>query len=153
MTGTVQKKKGASGKEYLYIILSYKDPMTFKRKQKSISTGLKAKGNKRKAETLIPELIKKFEYLERPVADYLHMMEDISTIRKKEAEREELLARLEKMQGGNVGQLEEEKERLKEQQVLNEKNLEQIRKEIWGRESRIRQADVQYLDISSQLKE
>ena len=32
------------------------------------------------------------EYLERPVADYLHMMEDISTIRKKEAEREELLA-------------------------------------------------------------
>ena len=57
------------------------------------------------------------------------------------------------MQGGNVGQLEEEKERPKEQQVLNEKNLEQIRKEIWGRESRIRQADVQYLDISSQLKE
>ena len=93
------------------------------------------------------------EYLERPAADYLHMMADISTIRKKEAEREELLARLEKMQGGNVGQLEEEKERLKEQQVLNEKNLEQIRKEIWGRESRIRQADVQYLDISSQLKE
>lgn len=76
MTGTVQKKKGASGKEYLYIILSYKDPMTFKRKQKSISTGLKAKGNKRKAETLIPELIKKFEYLERPVS--LEISRDIS---------------------------------------------------------------------------
>ena len=76
MTGTVQKKKGASGKEYLYIILSYKDPMTFKRKQKSISTGLKAKGNKRKAETLIPELIKKFEDLERPVS--LGISRDIS---------------------------------------------------------------------------
>ena len=36
------------------------------------------------------------EYLERPAADYLHMMADISTIRKKEAEKEELLARLER---------------------------------------------------------
>lgn len=93
------------------------------------------------------------EYLERPTAEYLHMMEDVSVIYKKEQEKEELLARLEKMQGENVGDLEKQKDSLKEKQVQMEKSLEQIRKEIWSRESKIRQADAQYLDISSQLEE
>ncbi len=93
------------------------------------------------------------EYLERPTADYLHMMEDVAIIYKKEQEKEDLLARLEKMQGENVGQLEKQKESLKEKQLQMEKNLEEIRKEIWGRESKIRQADTQYLDISGQLEE
>ena len=64
MKGTIQKKKVKSGKEYLYVFLSYKDPKTSKRKQKIVSTGLLAKGNKRKAEKLIPGLIEEYGYLE-----------------------------------------------------------------------------------------
>lgn len=65
MKGTVQKKKMRSGKEYFTICLTYQDPYTNKRKQKVVSTGLEVKGNKRKAQNMIPSLIEKYEYLER----------------------------------------------------------------------------------------
>lgn len=65
MKGTVQKKKMRSGKEYFTICLTYQDPYTNKRKQKVVSTGLEIKGNKRKAQNMIPSLIEKYEYLER----------------------------------------------------------------------------------------
>ena len=57
MTGFVQEKKGK-----LYIVLSYKDEEKWK--VKWISTGLKAKGNIRKAERTIPDVIEKYSYLE-----------------------------------------------------------------------------------------
>lgn len=66
MKGTVQVKKMRSGKEYLVISLSYVDPDTSKRKQKVVSTGLEARGNKRKAQSMIPDLIKKYSFLELP---------------------------------------------------------------------------------------
>lgn len=68
MKGTVQVKKMRSGKEYLVICLSYLDPDTNKRKQKVISTGLEAKGNKRKAQSMIPDFLEKYAYLEIPHA-------------------------------------------------------------------------------------
>lgn len=58
MKGTVQSKITKKGTEYLYIYLDYTDPITHKRKQKAISTGLEAKGNKRKAEKLIKDISK-----------------------------------------------------------------------------------------------
>ena len=61
MKGTVQSKQTKKGTEYLYI-----DPETQKRKQKVISTGLVARGNKRKAESMIKESIEKYQYLEAP---------------------------------------------------------------------------------------
>ncbi len=66
MKGTVQSKITKKGVEYLYIYLSYCDPITKKRRQKVISTGLTAKGNKRKAEAMIKDLIEKYQYLEAP---------------------------------------------------------------------------------------
>ena len=57
MKGTVQSKQTKKGTEYLYIYLDYIDPETQKRKQKVISTGLVARGNKRKAESMIKESI------------------------------------------------------------------------------------------------
>lgn len=66
MKGTVQLKKMRSGKEYLVICLSYIDPDTNKRKQKIISTGLEVKGNKRKAQSMIPQMIEQYSYLEMP---------------------------------------------------------------------------------------
>ena len=64
MKGTVQSKITKKGIEYLYIYLSYTDPDTHKRRQKVISTGLEAKGNKRRAEKMINEYIEKYQYLE-----------------------------------------------------------------------------------------
>lgn len=64
MTGTVQPKTLPSGKTYLYICLSYKDPKTGKWKQKTVPTGLEAKGNKRKAQALVTSKIEEFSYLE-----------------------------------------------------------------------------------------
>lgn len=66
MKGTVQTKRTKKGSEYLYISLSYTDPYTQKRKQKMIATGLPAKGNKRKAEGMIDDYIKQYQYLEAP---------------------------------------------------------------------------------------
>ena len=55
MKGTVQTKTTKKGIEYLYIYLDYTDPITHKWKQKAVSTGLEAKGNKRRAEKMIQE--------------------------------------------------------------------------------------------------
>ncbi|HCT90127.1 MAG TPA: hypothetical protein DF613_01900 [Lachnospiraceae bacterium] len=66
MKGTVQSKTTKKGVEYLYIYLNYKDPITGKRKQKVIATGLTAKGNKRKAEAMVNDMVEKYKYLEAP---------------------------------------------------------------------------------------
>ncbi len=65
MTGSLRTKKSSSGKEYYYVHLSYKDPHTQKWKTKDIKTEYDVKGNKRKAEGLIPGYVKKYSYLER----------------------------------------------------------------------------------------
>lgn len=64
MTGTVQSKTLRSGKTYLYIYLSYKDPQTGKWKQKTVPTGLEEKRNKRKAQAMVASIIEKYSYLE-----------------------------------------------------------------------------------------
>lgn len=69
MKGTVQSKVTAKGNVYLYICLSYLDPITQKRKQKVVSTGLTARGNKRKAEAMVGACIEKYQYLEAPRPD------------------------------------------------------------------------------------
>ena len=69
MKGTIQSKTTKKGVEYLYIYLSYCDPVTKRRKQKVVSTGLTAKGNKRKAESMINGLIERYQYLEAPQTD------------------------------------------------------------------------------------
>lgn len=69
MKGTVQTKTTKKGVPYLYIYLDYIDPVTKKRRQKAVSTGLTAKGNKRKAESMIKDVIEKYQYLEAPVTD------------------------------------------------------------------------------------
>lgn len=69
MKGTVQSKTTKKGVEYLYIYLDYIDPITQKRKQKVVSTGLAAKGNKRKAEAMVKDMIEKYQYLEAPQAN------------------------------------------------------------------------------------
>lgn len=67
MTGTLRIIKG---KPYYYVSLSYKDPITKIWKNKTISTGLSVKNNKRKAEALIPSLIKEYAYLEKIPEEY-----------------------------------------------------------------------------------
>ena len=57
MTGILVPKKLKSGKEYFYVKLNYHDHHTGERKQKMLATGLEVKGNKRKAEAMIPKLI------------------------------------------------------------------------------------------------
>ena len=52
MTGSLQTKKLASGKEYYYIVLNFYTP-DGKRRPKWVSTGLPVKGNKRKAEAML----------------------------------------------------------------------------------------------------
>lgn len=64
MTGTLYSKTLPSGKSYFYIYLSYKEPLTGKWKQKTVSTGLETKGNKRKAHDMIASTIEKYSYLE-----------------------------------------------------------------------------------------
>lgn len=59
MTGSLQKKTLADGKEYYYMVLNFYDKHTKKRKPKWIPTGLIVKGNKRKAEQLLHETLAK----------------------------------------------------------------------------------------------
>ena len=65
MTGTLIIKTLNSGKAYYYVKLSWQDPKTGNRKQKMLGTGLETKGNKRKAEKALRELIDKNKYLEK----------------------------------------------------------------------------------------
>ena len=60
MTGSLQKKRLANGKEYYYIVLNFYDKHTKKRKPKWIPTNLLVKGNKRKAEQMLHEAIAKY---------------------------------------------------------------------------------------------
>ena len=72
MKGTVQSKTTKKGIEYLYIYLDYTDPVTRKRRQKVVSTGLTAKGNKRKAEAMIKSVIEKYQYIGSAPNKYRH---------------------------------------------------------------------------------
>jgi integrase len=65
MTGTLTTKK-----DYYYIKLSYKEPVSHKWKQKMIATHLSVKGNKRKAESLKNEALVNYAYLENLPAEY-----------------------------------------------------------------------------------
>ncbi len=58
MTGSIQEKD-----KKLYIVLHYKIN-TEQHKNKWVSTGLPARGNKKKAEAMIPEVIEKYKTLE-----------------------------------------------------------------------------------------
>jgi len=69
MTGSLQSKKQKSGKTYFYIILSYKNSKTNRWCQKSIATNLEIKGNKRKADTMITDYVKKYSYLEQSASE------------------------------------------------------------------------------------
>ena len=64
MTGTLIKKKTSKNREYFYINLSFKDPLTKEWKTKTVRTGLQVQGNKRKAEKMIPDMIEKYQHLE-----------------------------------------------------------------------------------------
>lgn len=57
MTGSLQKKTLADGKEYYYMVLNFYDKHTRKRKPKWIPTNLPVKGNKRKAEQMLHETL------------------------------------------------------------------------------------------------
>ncbi|MCD8014431.1 MAG: site-specific integrase [Lachnospiraceae bacterium] len=77
MTGSIIAKKMSSGKDFFYVHLSYKDPFTQKWKTKDIRTGLEIKGNKRKAEALVNEIIEKYSYLERLTPEQSDINPDI----------------------------------------------------------------------------
>ena len=64
MTGTLRTRTLSSGKSFYYINLSYKDPRTNKWKDKTISTGIEVKNNKRKAEAMIKQILEQYAYLE-----------------------------------------------------------------------------------------
>ena len=64
MTGTLTIRKTSSGKEYYYIRLKYKDSKTGEWKDKIVKTGLEIKNNKKRAQAMISDMIKKYEYLE-----------------------------------------------------------------------------------------
>lgn len=74
MTGTLITKKMRSGKKFLYIQLSYKNPKTGKWEKKQIPTGLEEKGNKKKANKMIPQMIEEYAYLEGNIG---HLVVDI----------------------------------------------------------------------------
>ncbi len=69
MTGSLQQKKLASGNTYFYVKLQFKDH-TGKWRHKTIGTGLEVKNNKRKAESLINDIITKHAYLEDTPAEF-----------------------------------------------------------------------------------
>ncbi|MCD7826010.1 MAG: site-specific integrase [Clostridiaceae bacterium] len=64
MTGSLVTKQASSGKEYYYVQLSYKEPITQKWKKKTVRTGLEVKGNKRRAEGMLREMLETYAYLE-----------------------------------------------------------------------------------------
>ena len=63
MTGTLITKKMRSGKKFLYVQLSYKNPQTGKWDKKQVPTGLEERGNKKKAAAMIPEIMEQYAYL------------------------------------------------------------------------------------------
>ncbi len=109
MRGNLIIKTTSSGRELYYIALSYKDPLTGKWKSKTVSTGLDAKGNKRKAETLRREAESNFAYLElqtssnagftpeTPLTDYLDYWIELKKIDLKKITWEAYDARVQHM--------------------------------------------------------
>ena len=69
MTGSICEKNFKSGNSYLYIVLHYKDARSGKWRNKMVSTGLPAAGNKRKAKAMIYPVIEKYAYLEEIPAE------------------------------------------------------------------------------------
>ena len=65
MEASVQSKTQRSGRSYFYIVLSYKEYKTQKNMTKWISTGMEVRGNKKRAESMIPEIKEKYAFLER----------------------------------------------------------------------------------------
>ena len=65
MEASVQSKTQRSGRSYFYIVLSYKDYKTQKNMTKWIATGMEVRGNKKRAESMIPEIKEKYAFLER----------------------------------------------------------------------------------------
>ncbi|MBQ7507106.1 MAG: site-specific integrase [Lachnospiraceae bacterium] len=84
MTGTVITKKHKSGRTYLYVKLSYKEPGTGKWQQKVVGTGLEERGNRRKAAEKVPEMIQKYAYLENPYHILTETDRDITLCRYAE---------------------------------------------------------------------
>ena len=78
MTGSLFTRKTSKNQEYYYVNLSYKDPATGKWKTKTVGTGLTVKNNKRKADGMIPGLLKRFSYLEDPALAERHIDINIS---------------------------------------------------------------------------
>lgn len=70
MTGTLRIKQTSAGKSYYYVKLNYKDPRTDSWKSKTLATGLEVKNNKRKAESVMKELIEQYSYLEDQPLQY-----------------------------------------------------------------------------------
>lgn len=91
------------------------------------------------------------DYLERPAEDYLNQMRDEQMIREKEAEKEKLTGQIRVLQEENVGLLEQQKEEWKERQDRKQQQLDDVRKSIWQHESRMRDADREYLEVSEEL--
>lgn len=61
MTGNLQIKTTANGKQYFYMVLNFHDKHLGKRRQKWISTGLEVKGNKREAEKMLRIELAKYD--------------------------------------------------------------------------------------------
>ncbi len=69
MTGSLKVKTTSAGNDLYYIRLSYQEPATGQWKIKEVRTGLKTKGNKRKAEAMIKTCIDDYRYLEQPPSE------------------------------------------------------------------------------------
>lgn len=92
MTGRLTTKTTSAGREYYYIVLSYKDPRTKKWKNKYVKTGLVTRNNKKQASKLIGKAIEQYSHLETdgleasadtPISDFIdHWFEDRKTVVK-----------------------------------------------------------------------
>ena len=60
LTGSLQTKTLADGKEYYYMVLNFYDKHTGKRTPKWFPTGLCVKGNKRQAEQMLLDTLAKY---------------------------------------------------------------------------------------------
>lgn len=61
MTGNLQIKTTANGKQYFYMVLNFYDKASGKRHPKWISTGLEVKGNKREADKMLRSELAKYD--------------------------------------------------------------------------------------------
>ena len=87
MTGNLQTKKRKDG-EYFYVVLNLYE--NGKRKPKWIHTGLRTKGNKKRAEQMLRDILRECEQQEA-AADYRCGMRFSDWVRQWLAEREKCL--------------------------------------------------------------